>query len=1807
MAINQIQLAVSKGGVDITSRISDAARARLSVGQRRFAIPRPRAFATRDEQNRALEKAIRTGVFRANEFRLASLLPTRVPTVAEALVTQKVKPQVLESLRRQGRITREEATTLKTIGRGLRTEEEIIKTQRQIRKIERGIEQATAKVGEESMVDLGSGRFIDLKRATSDPRGFARQQILDDLSRDVTVGRLSNISANLRKQLEEEKRLLEQMKSITELNKLERDLAKLSQSELNRRIAVEKGIIKAQTQGKISTGQILTKTELDLQQVKLNKKLRELNRQRLVLENLADNVKTVNDLKNFRDSLARFFVNIKNFELSQKKLGLKLTNFQKLQLEQSLITQKKIPQTLGKILKGNVPVNIDRLSFGDFVRAMVSETLPEGIDLPINNFLEKSGIDFKIVKGKGANFDKAMSETAEGLVSLTELIPRETPLSERDKNIIRFIGSGLGFALAGLDTGTRAVVNLGATPLSRQIGLTVFGKTEFLLPEFFTETVTKLRAVDPIIITNPLKAVRIDDTGRRFIVGSRAVGQVGGLVLDVALIYFPLKKTGLIAKVTKSGKFQGILGRFNLVKKSVRTSFFNKIRVSNLRKISTKGIQFSSSSSPFFRRLRKVPEINALFTRTGFEATRVSKVLAGATVKSFDKLAKVNSTIAKKLVPLNEIILKGRLRVAVTNFQVREALKPIQVYLRELKSISKRSTGAFKKSIDEQIKLINNTISKVRPTIIRKGDFNQFAKVKELQRTVSNSIERVSSLTGKKLKIITRPVKKLRKTFVIQKARAIVKQKAVFSKVRLVKSDYSRAIINLKREFSSLSKPLQKKFKKSFDSLLFQFTGRKEVLDDFLKARAKFSKVDSITRAKLLQKEFKKIETIVLADFQKFKAFPRIKVFQFKKIVKKELLRLKRTTPAIKISRSIARINNVTKDAIFFMQSSFRLPNIRNLPKAIKDDLLTFFRVNQNAITKKRNALVKFIKGKKLVAQERARLRGFQKLGLQEQARRFESAVKRAVLEYNEKYEKFTGFVLPKPTTTRVGIKFRAIIKQRPLVRKGIRNIIKKGKLDFDEIEKLITSSIRSRSLTPKQASVLRKFNKSVFSKRKLAESSSLRGLVKEKNFITDEQLGKLLSAKKKLAPARIRRLTEKGLRKIIDKGFVAPRGKLVGVRRFSVSEIDDLISNALKNRTITRETARKLKGLNLKAGLERAGVSAKKVKSVVDEFADLKVSEQLQKTNFVKGRIQRNIQRNLAKQRRLARRELGIKLEQIDVSRKRLSGAARRKSPTALSKKEALFIKRETARLKATEKQVDTFLRGFRKGKTKGIRTKLKTARRQADVLSDSLKRATFKRGRIQRNIQKNLARQRRLAREELGIRVKGLDSFPRRTARRQARRALKKQQAILEREARATTKELRLLRKKAGLVISEKDLNRLIRKQKLEIQGLLLKGKIKPIRPFIRLKKVVKKKPKVFRGKRTIQIQKQKTSISKAQKELTDLQRKLRRVETKSLKAKVSTQVRQKKLSIQRAKSRLVQFAKRKPKAVKRKFRGPIITLEFQKQKSLISPKLRKKAVEVAKQRNLLRVNVRVKQIQSFKQIPAQKLAFRELAKLRLMEAVAERLIVIQNEAVVELSLLSPRLREAIRVAQAQAKTATKTKLKTRLLQKPPLLPIIPLPKKQTLSFESIARRKGPFNVVARVRGKVKRINRFPLNGRDALAFGGNRVDNRAIRSFGIVKGKGRVKKIRVPPFNKKKFRKPTGNSKIQRFFIVEKVKFAIDTIGEKREITRKGLKVLKVRGRKKRKVKGKIKRKTKKRVKKRKVTKKKKLKRRKPKKKN
>ena len=1212
-----------------------------------------------------------------------------------------------------------------------------------------------------------------------------------------------------------------------------------------------------------------------------------------------------------------------------------------------------------------------------------------------------------------------------------------------------------------------------------------------------------------------------------------------------------------------------------------------------------------------------------------------------------DKLASINLSIAKKLgvsrkflltktrpfrraLRKEEIAARKKLKAAKESIDlIRLLLKKARTDARFVLTQSKSQFSALKKLFKlpqrsvrdlfgSEIKTAKRLLLRIEPALKKIEDVtllqarNLRNKALKLKKMFNDEIAKIKLKGKKELKLVDVRVKKA--------------FDRIAKTARNVRGDYLQTRKDIKKLFNTLDKDIQRKLTNLFKKVDRQLLNRERIIKNFLSETKQFEKLDKALKAKRIQREI----TRQLTKLQELQGFAEVALAKFKTRIRIELkdLRLGQRTSVIKGKRTISKIKRITKQGTLLIKSI-----VKSAPRPLKKKLKSLADRQTNRMIKTRNSFIKFIKGEELVALDKARIRGLQVIGEKEQAKRFVQAVNRAVAKFKKEAELLEkGIVLPVPTKL-VGVRFRALLKQRPLVMKNFRKIIREGKRSLSDVNELIDAAVKGKRITPRMGDALKKLNTKTALRRAGVTAGRILELTRSPETIV--KVNKRLSGAQRRKQGRIRQSSETGIRKFIKDG------------KLTTSQIDKIIADARFFGRINKRQAQELSKLNFKTGFQRAAVKARELKEVsvrVRERAIKRIplratskserfkvlQAQKRRRRFLNeleirlnGLKRKEFQlRTQGKSTALVRKQIRRIENQIDSIKKKITKGSfirkKRLRPTGAQRRQSKVAREGRATKKRdleAEKRfrVSKFLEKRSKKKLPTpIEIELARARKQAENIIDTIQTKNIRQARIQRNIDKNLKAQRRTTRKEFGIKIKGIE--PRRTFRRARRRELQRQERRLKREAVQTNKEIRFLEKQSGLVRNKKQLNKLVSTQKkkqlaqfnkiqserialenrltqlfrtrdllrkrplnvntqnaifrvnvqigrtqkrlaqivrrgksLAKQALVLEaGKFKP--PIVRVKpKPVKPVVEPIIGKRTIQVQKQKV------KKLGELKAPV----TIKTKKGLERFKREKKIKVERAKSRLRQFEKARAKLLKARAIRPVVIVR-PKETIRLSESIQTRAIEAARTRGLTRVTVKVIQKPATK--PAQ--AVRVVARV----ALKPRSVTIQAIKFV------PRLRLR-RATRLRLRRVTLQRLKLRQKIKRRIVPpIIPIPNPKTLSFESIANLDGPFNIIARSRGKQVKLNTFPLTGAQALGLGGNKVDNRAIRSFAIVKTTGKTRKIKVPRFKARKFRRPIGNTKLQRFFLVEKVKFAIDTRGEKREITLKGIRAARKKKRKK-----------------------------------
>ena len=188
---------------------------------------------------------------------------------------------------------------------------------------------------------------------------------------------------------------------------------------------------------------------------------------------------------------------------------------------------------------------------------------------------------------------------------------------------------------------------------------------------------------------------------------------------------------------------------------------------------------------------------------------------------------------------------------------------------------------------------------------------------------------------------------------------------------------------------------------------------------------------------------------------------------------------------------------------------------------------------------------------------------------------------------------------------------------------------------------------------------------------------------------------------------------------------------------------------------------------------------------------------------------------------------------------------------------------------------------------------------------------------------------------------------------------------------------------------------------------------------------------------------------------------------------------------------------------------------------------------------------------------------------AKVASKAAVAQRVKVAQRLASAQRLKAGQRLASAQLVNVSQltgVKQNFKIITKTKLPPPPPFfVPPFDIPeeddkgKRKLVSFSVRVRERA---LSKGVKGKLVRANRVPLTLTHALGLGAFIVDNSTARSMMITKAKGKPSPASFGGYwqnNRRKFRRPIKQGKtFSSPLIIEKVRFAIDSKGEKQQLS-------------------------------------------------
>lgn len=671
--------------------------------------------------------------------------------------------------------------------------------------------------------------------------------------------------------------------------------------------------------------------------------------------------------------------------------------------------------------------------------------------------------------------------------------------------------------------------------------------------------------------------------------------------------------------------------------------------------------------------------------------------------------------------------------------------------------------------------------------------------------------------------------------------------------------------------------------------------------------------------------------------------------------------------------------------------------------------------------------------------------------------------------------------------------------------------------------------------------------------------------------------------------------------------------------------------SKAAKKGALIKELNKDLKiRQKIKRGIQRVDGKRKAIlKSIEKQEKILKKKVVESKIKKAQKKIDKKAHRKLSKRaKRLRLKQKGSLLQRIKFKRElnRMNKVfnklekARKKFSKKVNKKELLKKKKELVEKIKQIKSEDKRLAGF-KGKKSTIELKIlekarefiikrkelrarKDFSKKFDKQSKELHRAVVRTGKSGRKRLKKEALTKELN-KDLKIRqkiAKGLKLVGKNISLKKGK-IISRQRNIFDKVSRdireiGTRKSRRRVRKIERKIQKEKSIKR-IEQEILEINKLKIKRKslLKKDKQISKaIKGIFKGKTKVKiiekgRSKRIIRIKK-----AKIKKEELEFRRKQIRQTVEQIAKDIRAAPKKLKL-ITVVKSKIKTKGKVKvvvrPRSVsKLKFTTSGGSLASLSQVSKVKPKLDFKLGAVSSISTSLNP---LKLIPIEKLTQTQKGILDETLKLSPKEdlTLTQERVLKETLKLIPKNKLNQKQREVLKETLVQlnkSKSRSKRKTKKKLKPKTPKIPIIPkLPKRRKKK-----KSKTQIGFLGQARGKGKKIGKRRFKKGKFLSIGKSTTKNRALRSAGIVANNTVSRSIRIIKGKKiakrKDIKRPNvlslfRKSKKEKGVLVERSKFAINTRGERRGITVKGLLA---RRRRRAKVKPKRARKTKKIVK-------------------
>ena len=246
--------------------------------------------------------------------------------------------------------------------------------------------------------------------------------------------------------------------------------------------------------------------------------------------------------------------------------------------------------------------------------------------------------------------------------------------------------------------------------------------------------------------------------------------------------------------------------------------------------------------------------------------------------------------------------------------------------------------------------------------------------------------------------------------------------------------------------------------------------------------------------------------------------------------------------------------------------------------------------------------------------------------------------------------------------------------------------------------------------------------------------------------------------------------------------------------------------------------------------------------------------------------------------------------------------------------------------------------------------------------------------------------------------------------------------------------------------------------------------------------------------------------------------------------------------------------------------------------------------KPISLVKTRSLIWETTRIQPKQASVQAMQERTTTKIIAKQAQKQILKEAVLTVPKQAIIEETMIKTATRAGQDTRNAlRTETITKTMPKTIAILRTKTLtkttpvkswsgrdyhetkikipqPIIQLPNEPPIQRkESDFGGKTGFDVLVKRKGGFTKANKILLEEGSAYALGQAITEGTAARSFIVVKSqrKGRTQKLNLPGFSPDRYYSSKSNA------IVERSKFAINTPGELREITYKGIWANKTKG--------------------------------------